>query len=186
MDVEIASMHRNKTWHLIKLLPGCKAISTKWVYRVKTHPDGTLAKLRARLMARGFQQRQGIDFQATFAPVAKYNTLWILLALCSHHGWSIIHLDVKTAYLNGTLREEVYIYQSCGYVIPGKEGLVCKVTKAKYGLKQSGCCWYFNVDDTICHFGMIHSIADTNLYYLFDQGKVVILLLYVDDMYLRR
>ena len=130
-------------------------------------------------MARGFQQKRDFNFQATFAPVVKYNTLCILLALCGHRGWSIIYQDVKTAYLNGTLQEEVYIHQPCRYVVPGKEGLVCKVTKAMYGLEQSGRCWYFNVDETICLFGMIRSTADTNLYYLFDQGQVVILLLYL-------
>jgi hypothetical protein len=141
------------------------------VYCVKTNPDGTRAKLRAHLVARGFQQKRGIDFQAIFAPVAKYNIFYILLALCGHQGWSIIHLDVKTAYLNGILWEEVYIHQPRRYVVPGKEGLVCKVTKAMYGLKQSRRCWYFNVDETICLFGMIRSTADTNLYYFFTKEK---------------
>lgn len=109
MENEIESIYKNDTWDLDLLPPDRKAIATKWVYRVKTNADGSTAKLKAGLVAKGFQQKPGQDYIETFAPVVEWNTLRSITALAGHHGWKIYHLDVKTTFLNGTIEEDIYV-----------------------------------------------------------------------------
>jgi hypothetical protein len=118
MDNKMAFIRQNHTWTLTYLSPGRQFIATKWVHCTKSHPNGSSAKLKVCLVAKGFQQCKGIDFEETYASIAKYNTLRTLNALASHHGWLVRHLDVKTALLNGGLLEDVYIMQFEGYVSP--------------------------------------------------------------------
>jgi transposase InsO family protein len=184
MEREIHSIHQHGTWHLTMLPPGRTPITTKWIYRIKTHADGSPAKLKARLVARGFQQREGLDFDETYAPVAKYNTLRTLLAIAGHRGWTVRHLDVATAFLNGQLQEDVYVVQPQGFVDPTRPHHVCKLDKALYGLRQSPRCWYLNIDTRIQRLGLTKSTADPNLYYYHGESRVALLLLYVDDVYI--
>jgi transposase InsO family protein len=183
MECELHSIAKNDTWDMVPLPSDRKAISTKWVFRVKTNPDGSIAKLKARLVARGFQQKEGMDYTETFAPVVKWNTLRSVVALAGHHGWELYHLDVKTAFLNGTIDEDIYVEQPPGFTSPHST-LVCKLKKALYGLKQAPRAWYTKMDTYLSSQGLHKSSADSNLYYLKEAGKITLLLLYVDDVYI--
>lgn len=108
---EIISIKKNKTWTLVELPMGCKAIGLKWVFKIKRNADGSISKYKARLVAKGYVQRYGVDFEEVFAPVARIKTVRVIIALAATNGWEIHHLDVKTAFLHGDLIEEVYVSQ---------------------------------------------------------------------------
>ena len=112
-----------------------KPIVCKWVYKVKYNVDGTLDKHKARLVVKGFAQQEGIDYGDKFAPTAKMVAVRLVLALATHFGWTIVQIDVMSAFLNGHLEEEVYMYQPQGFQFLGKEHMVCILFKAIYGLK---------------------------------------------------
>jgi hypothetical protein len=124
MDTEMAAILENKTWELMTLPAGQRAIGLKWVFKVKRDPAGNIVKHKARLVAKGYAQRQGVDFDEVFAPVARMETVRLLLALSAHSGWQVHHMDVKSAFLNGDLAEEVYVHQPAGYEKKDKEGHV--------------------------------------------------------------
>ncbi|OAE22908.1 hypothetical protein AXG93_2777s1000 [Marchantia polymorpha subsp. ruderalis] len=136
MEAELEPIYENDTWSLVPLPPDQKVICTKWVFRVKTNADGTTAKLKARLVTRGFQQQASQDYNETFAPVVKWNTLRSVVALAGHQGWSIYHLDVKTAFLNGVITEYIYVSPPPGFS-NSPPTHACKLRKALYGLKQA-------------------------------------------------
>jgi hypothetical protein len=127
--------------------PEKKAISVKWIFKLKTNPDGSIAKHRARLMARGFLQRQGIDFTEVYAPVARMETIRLVVAITSSYGWTLFHMDVKSAFLNGPLQEEVYVLQPPGFEIEPNKNMVYKLEKALYGLKQDPRVWNRRIDE---------------------------------------
>jgi hypothetical protein len=135
MDSEMQSICKNGTWELATLPPGQKSIGLKWIFKLKKNSDGEVVKHKARLVAKGYVQQQGVDFEEVFAPVARLDTIRLILALAANRGWQVHHLDVKTAFLNGELEEEVYVAQPEGYVEKGKEKMVLKLSKALYGLK---------------------------------------------------
>ena len=135
MAEEIAALERTGTWDLVSLPPGVRPITCKWVYKVKTRSDGSLERHKARLVARGFQQEHGRDYDETFAPVAHMTTIRTLLAVASARHWYVPQLDVKNAFLNGELREEVYMQPPPGYSVP--DGMVCRLRRSLYGLKQA-------------------------------------------------
>jgi hypothetical protein len=137
MDDELLSIGDNKTWEYTTLPAGQKAIGLKWVYKVKRDPEGNIVRHKARLVAKGYAQRQGVDFEEVFAPVARMETVRLLLAMAAHSGWEVHHMDVKSAFLNGDLAEEVYVSQPPGYISTGKEQQVLKLRKALYGLRQA-------------------------------------------------
>jgi hypothetical protein len=109
MDNEMQSIYKNGTWELATLPPGQKIIGLKWVFKLKKNADGEVVKHKARLVAKGYVQQQGVDFDEVFAPVARLDTIRIILALAANRGWQVHHLDVKIAFLNGELEEEVYV-----------------------------------------------------------------------------
>ncbi|KAL3686772.1 hypothetical protein R1sor_013081 [Riccia sorocarpa] len=119
MEAEMRSISKNNTWSLVHLPVGKTPISAKWVYKVKDSEDGKPPVFKARLVARGFEQRGGFDYQETFAPVVKWTTLRCVIALASQHQWNLHHLDVKTAFLNGELKEQVFMSQPMGFTAPG-------------------------------------------------------------------
>jgi hypothetical protein len=137
MDEEMASITENNTWEMSSLPRGHKAIGLKWVFNVKRDAAGELIKYKARLIAKGYAQRQGVDFEEVFAPVARMETVRFLLALAAHSGWEVHHMDVKSAFLNGVLSEEVYVSQPPGYIVARKENSVLKLKRALYGLRQA-------------------------------------------------
>jgi hypothetical protein len=137
MQVEYDALMKNNTWKLVELPPTKKPIGCKWVYHTKFKSDGSIDKYKARLVAKGYAQKEGIDYEETFAPTAKLITIKMLLALATQFGWQVHQMDIKSAFLNGDLQEEVYMEQPEGFAVEGKEKLVCKLVKALYGLKQA-------------------------------------------------
>eukprot|EP00253_Pinus_taeda_P020255 PITA_20255 len=133
MHEEMESIYRNHTWDLVELPEGKTPIGCKWLYKPKIKADGSVEKFKARLVAKGYSQQEGIDFDDTFAPVAKLNTIRMLICLATKHKWKLHQLDVKSAFLNGELKEEIYLLQPPGFVKKGQEHLVCKLHKTLYG-----------------------------------------------------
>ncbi|GKA84175.1 ribonuclease H-like domain, reverse transcriptase, RNA-dependent DNA polymerase [Tanacetum coccineum] len=149
MKIELDSINKNNTWALTTLPPNQKAIGLKWVFKTKRDAKGNIIKYKARLVAKGYVQEQGIDFDEVFAPVARIETVRLILALAAYHGWQVHHLDVKSAFLHGDLKEEVYVTQPEGFVQQGNSGKVYKLTKALYGLRQAPRAWNVKLDQTL-------------------------------------
>ena len=120
---------------LVELPKDKVPIGSKWLFKSKHKADGSIDKFKARLVAKGYSQQEGIDFEETYAPVAKLNNIILLVALATKHNWRIHHFDVKSAFLNGDLKEEVYLVHPEGFMQKGQEKLVCRLKKAIYGLK---------------------------------------------------
>ncbi|GJR12720.1 zinc finger, CCHC-type containing protein [Tanacetum coccineum] len=178
IDDEIGSIMENNTWVLSDLPPGCK-----WIFKRKMKVDGTIDKFKARLVIQGFRQKEGIDYFDTYAPVARITTIRLLLALAAIHNLVIHQMDVKTAFLNGDLDEEVYMKQPEGFVMPGNEHKVCKLVKSLYGLKQAPKQWHQKFDEVVLSSGFLLNQSDKCVYSKFNRsGEGVIICLYVDDM----
>lgn len=128
------SIIQNGTWHLADLPPGHRAIGLKWVYKVKD-TQGAIAKYQARLVAKGYVQQANVDFEEVFTLVARLESIRLLVALSAEHGWVVHHMDVKSAFLNGELAEEVYVKQPPGFILASKEDKVLRLDKALYGLR---------------------------------------------------
>ncbi|KAL4561507.1 hypothetical protein LXL04_033674 [Taraxacum kok-saghyz] len=183
IDDEMSSILENNTWVLSNLPPGSKALGCKWIFKKKMNVDGTIDKFKARLVIQGFRQKPGVDYFDTYTPVVRISTIRLLIALASIHNLVIHQMDVKTAFLNGELDEEVYMKQQEGFVMPGKEHMVCKLIKSLYGLKQAPKQWHQKFDDVILSSGFKLSPCDKCVYSRFDAtGAGVIICLYVDDM----
>jgi hypothetical protein len=140
MAEEIAALERTGTWDLVSPPSGVHPITRKWVYKIKTRSDGSLERYKARLVARGFQQEQGRDYDETIAPVVHMTTVRTLLAGASVRHWSVSQLDVQNAFLNGEQREEVYMQPPLGYSVP--DGMVYHLRRSFYGLKQASHTWF--------------------------------------------
>jgi hypothetical protein len=180
MDEEMQSLLGNNTYELTPLPYGRKAIPCKWVFALKTDASGNVVRFKARLVAKGFAQREGIDYTEVFAPVSKHTSLRTLLALSAAHDLEMRQIDVKTAYLNGILEEDIYMMQPPGYE-DGGPGIVCKLSRSLYGLKQAGRVWYERLCAELIKLGFKPSTADPALFTLDDGGVKVFLLVYVDD-----
>ncbi|GJY42693.1 zinc finger, CCHC-type containing protein [Tanacetum coccineum] len=150
MEIELDSINKNNTWTFKTFAPDQKAIGLKWVYkRTKGMQKEKIIKYKARLVAKGYVQEQGIDFDEVFAPVARIETVRLILALAAYHGWQVHHLDVKSAFLHGDLKEEVYVTQPEGFIQQGNSGKVYKLIKALYGLRQAPRAWNMKLDQTL-------------------------------------
>eukprot|EP00253_Pinus_taeda_P025809 PITA_25809 len=182
MDAEFQSLQKNHTWTLFDLPEGKKPISCKWVYKVKYKANGTLDKYKARLVARGFSQKEGIDYEETFAPTVKMSTIRLVLALAAQFKWKVHQMDVKSAFLNGDLQEEVYMTQPPGFKIAGQEQKVCRLAKALYGLKQAPWAWYMKIDQYLTDHGFQRSPSDANLYIKHTGDDILFVVVYVDDL----
>lgn len=141
MDEEIQPIERNKTWELTKLPKGVQAIGVKWVFKKKMNAKGEIERYKARLVAKGYKQKAGIDYDEVFAPVTRMETIRLLITQAAQFGWQIFQMDVKSAFLNGVLEEEVYLEQPPGYMKAGDKNKVLKLKKALYGLKQAPRAW---------------------------------------------
>ena len=183
MHEEMEALHRNKTWELFVLPRGRKAIGNKWVYKIKRDGNDQVERYRARLVVKGYAQKEGIDFNEIFSPVVRLTTIRVVLAMCAAFDLHLEQLDVKTAFLHGELEEEIYMLQPVGFEEKGKEDLVCRLTKSLYGLKQAPRCWYKRFDSFIISLRYNRLSSDHCTYYKrFEDNDFIILLLYVDDM----
>jgi hypothetical protein len=145
MMEEYQSVMTNDVWKVVPRPEGKSMVTSKWIYKIKHTPNGNIEKYKTRFVARGFSQKEGEDYDETFALVAKYTSIRSIIAIASVMGWKLHHMDVKTAFLNGVI-EEVYTEQPQGFVIHGKESHVYKLKKALYGLKQASRAWYARID----------------------------------------
>ncbi|GJV21831.1 zinc finger, CCHC-type containing protein [Tanacetum coccineum] len=174
IDDEIGSIMENNTWVLSNLPPGYKSLGCKWIFKRKMKVDGTINKFKARLVIQGFRQKEGIDYFDTYAPVARITTIRLLLALAAIHNLVIHQMDVKTAFLNGDLDEEVYMKQPKGFVMPGNEHKVCKLVKSLYGLKQAPKQWHQKFDEVVLSSGFLLNQSDK--FSMKDMGEADVIL----------
>jgi hypothetical protein len=184
MMEEYQSIMKNDVWEIVLRPEGKSVVTSKWIYKIKHATDGNIEKYKARFVARGFSQKEGVDYEETFSPVARYTSIRTIISLASVMGWRLHQMDVKTTFLNGVIEEEVYIEKPQGFVIHGKESHVCRLKKALYGLKQAPRAWYSRIDGYLMSLGFTKSDADPNLYYKVVDGDPLILVLYVDDLFL--
>ncbi|KAJ9566455.1 hypothetical protein OSB04_002421 [Centaurea solstitialis] len=153
MKAEMQSMYDNQVWELTDLPQHCRAVGRKWVFKKKTDMDGNVHTFKARLVAKGFTQTHGIDYDETFSPVAMLKSIRILMAISAYFNYEIWQMDVKTAFLNGKLTEDVYMEQPEGFKDPKNPNKVCKLLKSIYGLKQASRSWNLHFDERIKEFG---------------------------------
>jgi hypothetical protein len=163
MMEEYQSIMNNDVWDIVSRPKGKSMVTSKWIYKIKHAPDGSIEKHKARFVVRGFSQVEGIDYEETFAPVGRYTSIQTIIALASALGWRLLQMDMKTTFLNGKIEEVVYIEQPNGFVIHGKESHVCMLKKALYRLKQDPCVWYARIDGYFMSLSFSKSVADTNL-----------------------
>lgn len=149
-----------KTWRLVELPPGRKAVGCKWVFRLKHSCNGTVERFKARLLAKGYTQKYGIDYGETFSPVVRFSSIRCSLAFAVQNDLLIHQMDVETAFLNGKLDEEIYMQQPKEYVKPVEEHLVYKLEESLYGLKQSSRCWNKVFRECNEKIGFIQASAD--------------------------
>ncbi|MCO5549306.1 hypothetical protein L7F22_002774 [Adiantum nelumboides] len=169
-------------WKLVKLPQGKKALPCKW-YRYKITTHDCQSKYKASLVAKGFKQEKGVDFDEVFSSVVKMTTLKCFLALVAKMDLELHQMDVKTVFLHGDLNEEIYMQQPKGFVEKGKEALVCLLLKSLYGLKQSSRAWYHKFHRFMLFQGYKRSEFDHCLYTKqAKDGSWLLLILYVDDM----
>lgn len=182
MRVEMEALEKNKTWDLVKLPKGKKPVGCRWVFTVKYKSDGSLERYKARLVAKGYTQTYGIDYLETFAPVAKMNTVRILLSLAANQGWKLQQFDIKNAFLHGDLEEEIYMDVPPGFGSNTGQ-VVCRLKKALYGLKQSPRAWFGRFAKVMLNLGYKQSQGDHTLFVKHSAlGGVTALLVYVDDI----
>ncbi|WVZ93452.1 hypothetical protein U9M48_039430 [Paspalum notatum var. saurae] len=142
MHEELENFERNHVWDLVEPPPNCRPIGTKWVFKNKQGEDGMVVRNKARLVAQGFYQKEGIDYEETFAPVARLEAIRILLAFAASKGFKLQQMDVKSTFLNGFIEEEVYVRQPPGFESARFPDRVSKLRKALYGPKQAPRAWY--------------------------------------------
>nr|CAN69691.1 hypothetical protein VITISV_026777 [Vitis vinifera] len=180
---EMAILHSNGTWDLVVLPSGKSTVGCRWVYAVKVGPDGQVDRLKARLVAKGYTQVYGSDYGDTFSPVAKIASVRLLLSMAAMCSWPLYQLDIKNAFLHGDLAEEVYMEQPPGFVAQGESGLVCRLRRSLYGLKQSPRAWFGHFSSVVQEFGMFCSTADHSVFYHHNSlGQCIYLVVYVDNI----
>jgi len=182
MNQEFEAMQKNRTWHLVPLPKGKNIIGSKWVYKIKRKADGSVDRYKAWLVAKGYKQRYGIDYEDTFSPVIKAATIRLVLSIAVSRGWSLRQLDVQNAFLHGVLEEEVFMRQPPGYEDSKHPSYVCKLDKALYGLRQAPRAWYARLCGKLIQLGFTPSKGDTSLFY-YNKGFIsMFVLVYVDDI----
>jgi hypothetical protein len=164
MKEELKALEKNETWVIVQLPQNKKPVGCRWVYKIKYNSDGTIERYKARLVAKGYTQTYGIDYYETFAPVAKMNTVRILFSIAVNQNWKLYQMDVKNAFLQGTLEEEVYMNLPPGHEKENDQRLVCKLNKSIYGLKQSPRAWYGKLSSYLISCNFKISNADHSLF----------------------
>jgi len=181
MQEEIQALEANNTWLIVPLPPHKKPIGCKWVYKVKFTADDTVERYKERLVAKGYNQMEGLNYQDTFSPVVKMVKSVLSIDVASH--WHIHQMDVYNAFLQGDLNEEVYMSLPEGFSSQGEtSGMVCRLVKSLYGLKQASRQWNVKLTDALIDFGFNQSSLDHSLFIKRHHAQIVVILVYVDDM----
>ena len=182
MNEELDQIEKNKTWELVSRPENKNVIGTKWVFRNKINENGQVIRNKAKLVCKGYAQVEGVDFEETFAPVSRLEAIRMFLAFSSHKKLKVYQMDVKSAFLNGNLEEEVYIEEPKGFKLTDKGDYVCRLKKALYGLNQAPRAWHENLDSYLQIQGFKRVSACSNLYCNFTDDSMVIVEVYVDDI----
>ncbi|KAK4386396.1 Retrovirus-related Pol polyprotein from transposon RE2 [Sesamum angolense] len=182
MEEEIKMIEKNNTWELADRPKDKDVIGVKWTYKTKLNADGSIQKHKARLVAKGYSQLPGIDYTETFAPVARLDTIRALIAMAANKKWKIYQMDVKSAFLNGYIDEEIYVEQPQGFIAKGSEEKVLRLKKALYGLKQAPRAWYSRIDKYFMDREFRRSLSEPTLYIKSQGNDTLIVSLYVDDL----
>lgn len=182
IEREIEAIEKNKTWHTDVVPENAEILDTKWVFTLKPTEEDVRMRYKARLVVRGFAQRNSFNFDEIYSPVAKLSTVRVLLAIGNKLSFHFIQLDVKTAFLNAKLKDDVYIYPPKG--VKCKQNSVLKLDKSLYGLKQSSKCWNDEINKFLLSLGFKRSESDYCLYSVLCGENTLYLLLYVDDIIL--
>lgn len=180
MENEHRSLIENETWELVQLPPGRKAIANKWVFKRKLDENGNIDRYKARLVVKGCSQKEGIDYFETFSPVVRYSSIRFLIAIAAKYDLDIDQMDAVTAFLQGELKEEVYMRQPTG-LEDGTER-VCRLKKSLYGLKQASRVWNEKLGTALIKAGLKCSQVDTCIYYKINGDDILIVAIYVDDL----
>ena len=183
---EFNSLKENQTWDLVDLPAGKNIVGSRWVLKHKRGAEGEITRCKARLVAQGYSQKPGVDYNEVFSPVAKYSSIHTVLAIANQLDLDLHQMDVKTAFLNGDLEEEIFVRQPEGFIDKEHPSRVCRLRKILYGLKQSARCWNKTIDEYLKQSGYVQNDADPCIYLkrFVKEGKEVILLIavYVDDL----
>ncbi|WJX33335.1 hypothetical protein P8452_21550 [Trifolium repens] len=182
MQEELNQFERSEVWDLVPRLEDVNVIGTKWVYKNKSDENGTVTRNKARLVAQGYTQIEGLDFDETFAPVARLESIRLLLGVACILKFKLYQMDVKSAFLNGYLQEEVYVEQPKGFVDPEHPNYVYKLKKALYGLKQAPRAWYERLTQFLEEQGYRKGGSDKTMFVKQEKGKFIIAQIYVDDI----
>ncbi|KAH9686503.1 hypothetical protein KPL70_014374 [Citrus sinensis] len=182
INSEVESILQNHTWELVDLPPGCKPLGYKWIFKRKMKADRSIDKYKARLVIKGYRQRECLDYFDTYSPVTRINSIRMIIAVAALRNLEIHQMDVKTAFLNGDLDEEIYMEQPEGFIAPGQEKKVCKLVKSLYGLKQAPKQWHEKFDHMMITSGFKINECDKCVYVKEIENGYFILCLYVDDM----
>ena len=183
MQKEMKSIQENDVWALVELPKGRKTVGSKWIFKHKLNAEGVVERYKARLVAQGFTQKFGQDYDETFCPVVRFESIRMLIGMAAQHGLKLHQMDVTAAFLNGDLEEEVYMSQPEIFVVKGQEKLVCKLKRSLYGLKQSPRCWNSILDNRLREMGFMQTTGDPCIYTA-SEGEMVVIAVYVDDIML--
>ena len=182
MKEEMDALHMQGIWILVPS-PGDKnIIGSKWVYKIKRNPDGSVGRYEARLVTQGFTQEPSFDFGETFSPVVRHTTVRLVLSIAAMNQWKLRQLDVKNAFLHGDLEEEVFMKQPPGFEDSTHPQFVCKLKKSLYGHKQAPRSWNAKFTGYLPTLGFKSSHSDPSLFVQHTGNDIIILLLYVDDI----
>uniref|UniRef100_A0A2N9G1P2 Integrase catalytic domain-containing protein n=1 Tax=Fagus sylvatica TaxID=28930 RepID=A0A2N9G1P2_FAGSY len=184
MASEFAALQRQATWTLVPSSSSQHVIGCRWVFKLKRNTDGSVARFKAHLVAKGNHQKAGLDFDETFSPVVKLATVRLVLSLATQYRWSLRQLDVSNAFLHGSLKEHVFMHQPPGFVDPNHPSHVCLLQKSIYGLRQAPRAWFEKFSNHLLTIGFTASLADPSLFVYKNGSTVIYLLLYVDDIIL--
>ncbi|GAU17915.1 hypothetical protein TSUD_330400, partial [Trifolium subterraneum] len=182
MHKEFQALMTNQTWTLIPYQDQESIIDSEWVFKIKYKADGTIERRKARLVAKGFQQTAGLGYEETFSPVVKASTIRIILSIAVHLNWEVKQLDINNAFLNGNLKETVFMNQPEGFIDPTKPNHVCKLSKAIYGLRQAPRAWFDSLKNALLSWGFQNTKSDSSLFTLRGRDHITFLLIYVDDI----
>nr|GEW23631.1 hypothetical protein [Tanacetum cinerariifolium] len=182
MQEELLQFKMRKVWILVDLSYGKRAIGTKWVFRIKKDERGIVVRNKARLVAQGHTQEEGIDYEEVFAPVARIETIRLFLAYASFMGFMVYQMDVKSAFFYGTIKEEVYVCQPQGFEDPDHPDKVYKVVKALYSLHQAPRAWYETLANYLLENGFQRGKIDQTLFIKRQKGDILLVQIYVDDI----